>query len=404
MTNATTTTTEQTVTIKGRTITRDQVLETLASCDRLGVDGFLAANGYRDAVRFHLRHDGRSYPSKAILGVAAGLTAAEFFGGARGTVAPLARLGFHVRNSSTGEIVDADLDGLRRDLLAAGLDVEERPWPSTDVAPAAYFLSGSNRPAEIRGLAVAGADVGVAADQLSRSAIDELARLAGSEVLVFLDSGAFSEVAMIDGSFEIVKPITAAAWQRRLAIALELGRALGEQLVVVAPDRVGDQDATLARLAKYRDQVQAIAATGARILVAVQRGERSQAAFADQIDQVLAGIAWLPAMPCKKAATSPAELAEFLAARRPDHIHLLGLGIRSRSLAAYLAPFATSSTSVSLDSCWLAANAGRTNGPANGPRRLTRARDAAEQILGAAATTATVTTLALVTCLGPAIS
>ena len=152
MTNATQKTKTETVTIKGRTVTRQNVLDAIATCDRLGSAAFLTANGYKDAVRFHLRHDGRSYPSKAILGVAAGLTSKEFFGGARGTVNLLARLGFHVRNSETGEIVDAKLDGLRRDLLAAGLDVSEQPWPTPEVMPAAYFLSGSNRPAEIRGM------------------------------------------------------------------------------------------------------------------------------------------------------------------------------------------------------------------------------------------------------------
>lgn len=405
----TTTTTADTyaadIIIKGRTVTRARVLEVLAECDELGAADFLQQHGYRDAVRFHLRHDGRSYPSKAVLGVAAGLEASEFFGGARGTVAHLGRLGFYVRNSATGEIVDPTLEGLRRDLIAAGLDVAESAWPEPAVTPAAYFLSGSNRPAEIRGLGIAGADVGVAADQLSAAAVAELEALAGSELLVFLDSGAFSEVKFdaAAGGFVIDDEITPAEWQKRLALALHLGRSLGDQLVVVAPDRVGSQDETLARLSTYRDEVAEIAATGARILVAVQRGARTQAAFAAEIDTALDGIEWTPALPCKKAATSPAELADFLAARRPSHIHLLGLGIRNPKLDAYLAPFATSSSSVSLDSCWLAANAGRRNGPANGPRRLTRARDAAAALLGTAGTGAAVTTLALVACLGPAL-
>jgi len=393
-------TTTQTITIKGREVSRDDILRTISECDRLGKSEFLSAHGYADAVRFHLRHDGRSYPSKAILGVAAGLTAKEFFGGARGTVSLLGRLGFHVRNSETGEIVDATLEGLRRDLVATGIDVQEEPWPTPAVTPTAYFLSGSNRPAEIRGLAVAGADIGVAADQLSRKAIDDLAALSGSELLVFLDSGAFSEVRFSGGELEVVKPITADDWKKRLAIALELAESLGDQLVVVAPDRVGDQDETLDRLANYRDQVAAIASHGSRILVAIQKGRRSQVEFAAEVDQVLAGIDWTPALPCKKSATTPAEVREFLAGRSPEHVHLLGLGIRNRSLDAYLDPFARSNSSVSLDSCWLAANAGRTNGPNRGPRRLTRARDAAAVLLGNAASTSAVTSLALVTCLG----
>jgi len=372
----------ESITLKGRTVTRQDVLAACAAYDEMGKDEFLAARGYSDAVRYHLRLDGRSYPSKAILGVAAGLTSKEFFGGAAHTVAQLGQLGFHVRNSETGEIVDPGLEALRKRVLAEGLNVGEAAWPNPAVQPTAYFASGSNQPGEIRGLARAGADIGVAVPHLSENSLLELEAVKGSEVQVFVDSGAFSEVKFGPEGCTVVKPMGDDAWQNVLGLYERLAAALGSQLYIVAPDRVGCQQTSLERLERYADRVRALRATGVNILVPVQKGELTQVEFAAAVDEVLGFSDWLPALPCKKAATTAAEVAAFVEGRNPEHVHLLGLGIRSRQLAAYLAPFASSRSSVSLDSCWITANVGLTNGPGGGPRRLTKAREVAKKVLG----------------------
>jgi 5-methylcytosine-specific restriction protein A len=77
--------------------TREDVLKAIASCDELGEVDFLAQHGYRPSLRYRLVVGGKNYPSKAILGVAAGLTARQFSGGAAHTVRTLSRLGFQVR-------------------------------------------------------------------------------------------------------------------------------------------------------------------------------------------------------------------------------------------------------------------------------------------------------------------
>ncbi len=120
----------------------------------------------------------------------------------------------------------------------------------------------------------------------------------------------------------------------------------------------------------------------------MQKGELSHAEFAAKVDQVLGFDSWVPAMPCKKAATTAEEVAAFVEARRPAHVHLLGLGLRNRDAADYVAPFAGTSTSVSLDSCWITANVGR-NKRKDGTvktRRYTLARDIAHQVLTQAGT------------------
>lgn len=370
---------EASVTTRGHTATRADVLNAITVCDELGQDEFLRRNGYRDSVRYHLRHNGRSYPSKAILGVALGLASDDFFGGARETVKFLGELGFHVRNSETGEVVDKlGLDAIRAQMIADGFHDPAPEWPTLPVTPSAYFASGSNRPAEISALGKVGADIGVAAPELSIAAECELHALRGSDVLVFVDSGAFSEVKFTDAGVEVVKPITEEKWQEVIDLYTRLASSLGSQLWVVAPDMVGNQEVTLQRLRRWATDLGKIQGMGARVLVPMQKGEFTQAEFAIRCDAALGFADWIPALPCKKAATTAAEVREFLAHRSFErHVHLLGLGIANRNIHDYVAPFAGSKTTVSLDSCWIAANVGR----GKRPRRLTRARDIAERVL-----------------------
>lgn len=267
--------------------------------------------------------------------------------------------------------------------------------------PTAYFASGSNRVPEIRGLGKAGADVGVTVPRLSPAAEEEILRLAGSEVAIFVDSGAFSEVRFdADAGGFVIDParhITHRQWKQILALYKRLGGVLRDQLWVVAPDRVGSQDETLLRLRRYAREIRELQDLGVQILVAMQKGDRSQAEFAALVDEALGFTDWLPALPCKKAATAPDEVRRFLDARRPPHVHLLGLGIRNRQAPQYMEAFAREgcTASVSMDSCWIAANVGRQG---RRPRRFTRARDRATAVLGDSANPFTVTELGIYCC------
>ena len=80
-----------------------------AEYDQLGQDEFLALHGFGRARAYLLIVDGKSYDSKAILGVAFGLATGrpmgsdEFSGGAYGAAAVLRALGFEVRNIRDGQ-------------------------------------------------------------------------------------------------------------------------------------------------------------------------------------------------------------------------------------------------------------------------------------------------------------
>lgn len=367
--------------------TRVDVLAAIAECDQLGVDRFLAVNGYAPSTRYVLRHAGRSYPSKAIVGVASGLSPREFSGGAAHTCRVLRGLGFTVRTGRPRGI-DPTMGQLAR--TVDDYAFTPPPAPDLPIEPVAYFASGSNHVGEIRAFADMGHDVGVCARELAPAAEAELAQLAGTDVQVFVDSGAFSEVRFDASGPRVVAPMTDADWDRVLALYARLGVVLRDQLHVVAPDRVGCQATTLARLRAYRQQLRDLHAIGVRILLPVQRGAISQVAFYWEAVSVL-GFCPVPALPCKKAATTVEEAGVFaraldatLALHRDEHlvIHLLGLGARNRNAAAYLTAIrdAAPGALVQMDAVVLTALVGRANGPGGTPRRLTAAHDVAMRL------------------------
>lgn len=83
---------------------RKAVFAAIADCDARGIEGFRARYGYGAAETYHLKHEGRAYDSKAIVGVAYGfqfpdrgpLKSDEFSGGKTHAGRHLVRLGFEV--------------------------------------------------------------------------------------------------------------------------------------------------------------------------------------------------------------------------------------------------------------------------------------------------------------------
>jgi hypothetical protein len=269
----------------------------------------------------------------------------------------------------------------------------------TALASATYFASGSNLPGEIRGLAEINHPLGVAVQEMSELGLKELELLAGTGLRVFVDSGAFSEVSFTKDCPEgrltkkgkpvqvpcapYVKPgdeITADEWDKRLATYRRLAKALGSQLYVVAPDRVGCQQTTLERLETYRDEVQALAALGANVLLPLQRGEMNPAeflAFAKEVTGLDDEL--VPAFPMKKGATPADVVADFVKTEQPRRLHLLGLGANNDAAAPLAARLyeLCPALDLLLDSVLIRSLAGRNNGPGGGPRLLTVTQDEA---------------------------
>jgi hypothetical protein len=82
----------------------DHVRRAAAEYDRLGQKDFLALYHFGPATAYLLRLDGKSYDSKAILGVAYGYATGsplgphDFSGGVHGAAGVLSALGFEIAN------------------------------------------------------------------------------------------------------------------------------------------------------------------------------------------------------------------------------------------------------------------------------------------------------------------
>ncbi len=236
-----------------------------------------------------------------------------------------------------------------------------------------YFASGVSAPADLRGFARIGHPLGVSLPALSAPAVDYLCSLAGRGLPVMADNGAFSEVEMGEAGPVVVAPIDEQGWAWRMALYRRLARALGPSLWCVAPDRVGDQVETLARLRRWARSVRKVRRLGARVIVPIQRGELSAAAFDRACGEALGFTDFVRAIPGNKAAMPPAELEGYLRKVRPAAVHVLGAGPKSPRFAALADVLRrlTPDAAVSCDSNLIAAHVGRSNGPGGAPRALT---------------------------------
>lgn len=202
---------------------------------------------------------------------------------------------------------------------------------------------------------------------------------------VFVDSGAFSEVRWCPDVGALVddKPIDDAQWHERLDAYDRLADALGDRVHLVAPDKVGDQDETLRRLARYAPRVRGMRALGARIIVPIQRGRLSGADFDRRCAEVLGFDDYVRGIPSKKAAATVDEIAalsrELPAGAR---VHLLGLGPWGKRYHEVIAAIARDPRLVSCDSVRIKALVGWTNGRGGGPRILTALTAAVKRALG----------------------
>lgn len=366
-----------------------------AALERIVAEGLEAALERHQAQlgRYVVVHAGVRVPAKVALAEAARVPVADFSGGYATTIGALQRAGFQVLDLVTGGVCPTRK--VRDAARAVAATLRARACPPAPTGLRAYFLSGTNRVPEIRAAAALGHSIGVAAPELSQAAEQALAELAGTGIQVFVDSGAFSEVRFGPKGLEVVAPISPERWDRILSLYDRLAARLGAQLHLVAPDRVGDQAYTLELAGRYAARLQALAATGARILVPAQKGALPQPAFYGRYVDV-AGLphdACRPALPCNKAATTPAEAGLF----RGLNPHLLGVGPRSFGWGEYVDAVGHEGSSFTADSCWIGSVTGRTNGPGGGPRVFTAAKDAAKRLVACSSTAATVALIAALT-------
>jgi hypothetical protein len=260
-----------------------------------------------------------------------------------------------------------------------------RWYPRTQLQAALHFVSGVNSPGEVSGLADNAFNIGITCGEIRTGLLKALELYADRcNQRLFVDSAAFSEVEFNPelSRLVVVKPITDAQWEERFDLYRWAAKTYGRRAYVVAPDQVGDQAATFARMQKFAAQMREVAALGALVIVPVQKGELPMSkAFRHMSDllgipsdQLVAGV------PMQKDTTSMADIAELAISLLPgQRLHLLGIGPKARygryqaaiDTVRRCCPFAL----VTSDSAVLVSLVGRSNGRGGSARALTRYQD-----------------------------
>lgn len=198
-----------------------------------------------------------------------------------------------------------------------------------------HFNSGINDKGEVRGLLMSGRHVGITASNMRPGMLRELAVCRHTLTRLFVDSGAFSEIKF--GPYRVVKEITDAQWCRRFKLYRWAAATFRDRAYLVAPDRVGDQEVTLARLTLYAIDMARCAAHGAYIIVPVQKGAMPMAAFFAHAVRTLEFFGVNPAqiiagIPMQKDATSIDDLRAFCDTLVwfVPRVHLLGIGPKAK--------------------------------------------------------------------------
>lgn len=175
------------------------------------------------------------------------------------------------------------------------------------------FRSGMSSKSDLRGAIDAMVPVGVVADKLTFSAkLLCLPRYLSSGGAVFIDSGAFSEL----------KTGNEPDWNDILD-TYEMVADLAEHvssLFVVAPDKIGDQQATLKRLETHRERVAALILSGCKVIVPLQRGELSASEMLSSVANILGTRNFVAGIPSNMEALPIAECEDLL----HHTFHILG--------------------------------------------------------------------------------
>lgn len=206
------------------------------------------------------------------------------------------------------------------------------------------FRSGMSSKSDLRGAMDAMAPVGVVADKLAlASKLLSLPRYLNQGGAVFIDSGAFSE---LNSGLEPDWNSILETYEMVAGASVEFTR-----LYVVAPDKVGDQQATLSRLVRYKDRVVALIKMGCRVIVPLQRGVLSGMEMLAAAAEILETRNFVAGIPSNKEALPFAECE----ALRHHSFHILGRvqmdGDQVERIAALLT--GCQDASITADANWL---------------------------------------------------
>ncbi len=193
------------------------------------------------------------------------------------------------------------------------------------------FASGMSRAKDFHPAARAEHGIGVDIGELSDAAMRELAdRIVNMRAEVFVDSGAFGlfkrglksdDVRPMDFDAVLAKY---GQLQQYIAEANVAEESIAAPMLVM-PDVVGDQAASLELVAKYRDWIKAETQFQvSRPIIPLQRGDLTLSEAYARVVEILGNDQFIVGIPSNAAAISPDEFVSFLRQSKPKAIHILG--------------------------------------------------------------------------------
>lgn len=207
------------------------------------------------------------------------------------------------------------------------------------------FRSGMSARSDMRGAMDAGVPLGVVAGLLTTPQLClTIPGYINQGGLVFADSGAFAELTV--GAVLDWRDIMG-----RYAFMASMIDRHPENLYVVAPDKVGDQDASLKLLATWRDAVRDLIDQGVSVIVPLQRGALSATDLLDRVAGLLGTRSFVAGIPSNKEALSLEECATL----RHHAFHVLGRVQLDEAQEARLAAlrFLSPNATITADANWL---------------------------------------------------
>ncbi|MBA3904611.1 MAG: hypothetical protein C0522_13235 [Rhodocyclaceae bacterium] len=215
------------------------------------------------------------------------------------------------------------------------------------------YGSGASAKWDALGYMLVNAPLGVAATELPPSTVPHLVKYLNRGGKVFVDSGAFGafrrgeELDFVRDVFPVYDSLVNEA-------------ACPQGLLLVMPDKLGDQAGILALQRTHLPKILGWAQSGAELMFPIHSGHQDPRGAYASIAQMLGRRTFVVGIPSAVNAWTVAQILQFCDDVKPARIHLLGMARESAVSKIASAVHAVSPcTRISSDACMLVAHAGR---------------------------------------------
>lgn len=209
------------------------------------------------------------------------------------------------------------------------------------------YRSGASSKADAIGIVNAGVPLGITAMDSSSNVLDIAAEYASRGGNVFVDSGAF-RLVRTGGTIDYAVVIS------RYRYLMERTQQ-PSNLLLVAPDVVGDQKQSIEMLSNWLVPVRELIDSGAQVMVPIQKGAIQLEMYWRKVSASL-DREFVVGLPSNAAAIPEKEVLSFLKAVRPAAVHFLGC--RANCLV-HKAQFASPATVITSDASTLRSHLGK---------------------------------------------